>query len=146
MSATVSEVQASIIRDSLRLKDTTSSVIRRNLNRSNICYVAQPLVGSAKFMPNYNFLVPEPNCELESTIVFCDDRKLTITIANYLRSRLSPALPAKNYILPYHSCLSDETRQENWQAYMSGRCRILVSTSSAGTVGSNSILMRTFVI
>ena len=60
MSATVSESQPTIIRDSLHLDDTRSIIIRRNLNRSNICYAIQPLVDSKKHLPNYDFLVPVP--------------------------------------------------------------------------------------
>lgn len=134
MSATVSESQSTIIRDSLRLSDMLSILIRRNLNRSNICYAIRPLVDSKKHLPNYDFLVPVPDKEPESTIVFCDDRKLTITISNYLQHRLCPAFQAKRLILPYHSGLCDDTRRENWQEYLSGSCRILVATSSAGTV------------
>ena len=64
---------------------------------------------------------------------------LTIVISNYLHSRLSPVLHDRHLILPYHSCLSDETQQENWQAYMAGFCKILVSTSSVGTVCASNI-------
>ena len=56
MSATVSESQSTII----SLDDTRSTIIRRNLNRSNICYAIRPLVDFKKHLPNYDFLVPVP--------------------------------------------------------------------------------------
>ena len=134
MSATVSEEQVPLIKNSLCLIDVTSVTIRRDLNRPNICYAIRPLVESINYLPNYDFLVPFPDKKPVSTIVFCDVRKLIITLWRYLDHRLCPALQGSGLVLPYHSALSNETRQENWQRYLSGECRLLIAASSAGTV------------
>lgn len=122
------------IQEVLLLHPDHTTVIRLPLNRSNITYIARPLALSINYMENYKSLVPNPDQLPPSTIVFCDDIPLVLRIAQYAEHLLSPALRSQGVVLPYHGEYSDQYRKQTWAAYKTGKCRILVATSSAGTV------------
>lgn len=134
LTATAPPFMIPIIIDSLKLHPAGHRIIQRSLNRSNICYAARPLVGAIHNLDNYSFLVPSPTCDLPSTILFCDNKDLVMTISSYLNERLSPSRRKKHLVRPYHGDFSDEYRQKVWGAYKKGEVRILIATSSAGTV------------
>lgn len=103
------------------------------LNRSNICYAARPLVGSAANLDNYNFVIPSSGTPA-STIIFAESRRLVKAIASHLDSLLPEEKRQRGLVRPYHAHLSDRGRSRTWRAYKEGRCLVLVATCAAGTV------------
>lgn len=119
----------------LRLHPDQHEVIRMPLNRSNICYAAAPLRYPITDMRNYEFLVPDPKTLPPSSIVFCDQVQFVVVLAQYLNQRLDPSVRTKDGLIrPYHGQYTDMYRTRTWAAFKAGECRILVATSSAGTV------------
>lgn len=121
----------------LRLHPKEHEVICMPLNRSNICYGAAPLRYPINDMRNYEFLIPNPKLLPLSSIVFCDQIELVVIMAQHLNNRIHPSIQTKEGIVrPYHGQFTDLYRMQTWAAFKSGECRILVATSSAGTVCS----------
>jgi hypothetical protein len=75
-----------------------------------------------------------PDCDLPSTLLFCDNKDLVMDIQYYLNSRLSPAHSHAGLISAYHGDYSDNYHWNAWALYREGSCKVLVATSSAGTV------------
>lgn len=140
LTATAPPRTLDTIISSLHLHPQNHTVFRMPLNRPNICYVARTLKYPISDMRNYSFFIPTPDHTPASTIIFCDEIELVMNISSYLNSRLSNILAAKKLVRAYHGKYSDEYRKLTWSAYKTGECRILVATSSAGTV---SIFSRT---
>jgi superfamily II DNA helicase RecQ len=144
LTATAPPIMIPHIINSLQLHPNKHSVITRQLNHPNICYAACPLIGSITNMHNYDFIIPTPHHIPPSSILFCDNKDLVLAIAFHLASRLDPSLHPRKLIRPYHGDYSDEYRKDTWQSYKQGNCRILVATSSAGTVSNTAHILYDF--
>lgn len=136
LTATAPPRALDTIVSSLHLHPQNHTVLRMPLNRPNIGYIARTLKYPISDMRNYSFFIPTPDHTPPSTIIFCDDIDLVMNITRFLNSQLSSTLAVKKLVRAYHGKYSDEYRKLTWSAYKTGECRILVVTSSAGTVSA----------
>lgn len=110
------EVKADILKE---LKLRSPQIIQKSFARDNLSYVVRFCADKGAMMANILGKIEG------SAIVYCRNRSLTAELAQYLQEVGIKA----DY---YHAGLSHAERDEKQQAWMEGKCRVIVATNAFG--------------
>lgn len=133
-TATAPEVVLRDIFETLGLEKETTYFRNLGNDRPNITYHVHRMKGAEDDLQSLDFLVDgiSEGGRAEPTMVFCEKRELTQTIASYLRTKAPRSMGAR--IAYYHAGQSQRARQKIMKRFREGEIDILVTTEAAGMV------------
>ncbi|KAJ7495742.1 P-loop containing nucleoside triphosphate hydrolase protein [Mycena galericulata] len=96
--------------------------VRVSINRSNLIYATHRIIDGRHNMRNLECIVPQPfhpPMRLPKLVIFHGEKSETCTFAQYLNSRLPPALQKPGICAHYHSDMSPEYLEQTYNSFAS---------------------------
>ena len=136
LSATMALHIQGFIHSTLRLP-TKCRLLKRSVNRENICYVVREMTRPSRSFEDLFFLIPpeiQSPCGIIKTMVFLDGLGEACELASALIERIPKVLYEEepDLVAEYTNGLSAERRDYSMDLFQKGICRILVCTEACG--------------
>jgi superfamily II DNA helicase RecQ len=112
--------------------------IQLTSNRPNTMYATHEVTKSIDELSNYDCFLSDPFDLVAQphVLIFVDNKDLACRISSYLDSRLPEELRDQNFVMHYHSQMSEKYLQFAHKCFTqeNGPCRIMVATSGQSVV------------